>query len=83
LNRPGWSIVESFRAVALSFAVGTWILRLACAERTPGAEDAVEVAMLLDRGQGYGPLVGRRHRLRVALMSRRRELARLVVWYAR
>jgi lysine-N-methylase len=83
LNRPGWSIVESFRALALSYAVGTWILRLACAERAPATEDAVEVVMLLDRGQGFGPLVGRWHRLRVAFLSRRRELARLVVWYAR
>ncbi len=39
--------------------------------------------MLLDRGQGYGPLVGRRHRLRVALVSRYRELSRLLAWYAR
>ncbi len=83
LNRPGWSVVESFRAVALSYAVGMWILRLACGERTPGVEDAVETAMLLDRGQGYAPLLGRRHRWRVGMMARGRELARLAVWYAR
>jgi lysine-N-methylase len=83
LNRPGWSITESFRALALSYAVGMWVLRLGCGERAPDAGDAVDAAMLLDRGQGFGPLVGRRHRLRVSLLSRRRELARLVVWYAR
>ena len=83
LNRPGWSIVESFRAVALSYAVGMWVLRLACGDRTPGVEDAVEAAMLLDRGQGYAPLLGHRHRWRVAILSRQRELARLAVWYAR
>ena len=83
LNRPGWSIVESFQFLALSYAVAMWVLRLSSAGRTPTVEDAVEVAMLLDRGQGYGPLLGRWHRFRVAILVRRRELARLAVWYAR
>ena len=83
LNRPGWPVVESFRAAALSYAIGMWTLRLASGERPPSVEDAVEVAMLLDRVQVYVPLAGRRHRLRVRFLSRRRELARLAVWYAR
>ncbi len=33
LGRPSWSVIESFRALALSYAVGMWILRLACGPR--------------------------------------------------
>jgi lysine-N-methylase len=83
LGRPGWSIVESFQAMALSYAVAMWVLRLASGQRPPTAEDAMEVAMLLDRAQGYAPLVGRRHRFRAGVLTHRRELARLAVWYAR
>jgi len=82
LGRPGWSIVESFQALALSYTVALWVLRLACGQRTPAAEDVAEAAMLLDRSQGYAPLVGRRHRFRVGVLNHRRELARLAVWYA-
>jgi lysine-N-methylase len=83
LGRPRWSICQSFQALALSYAVAMWVLRLASAQRSPTAEDAVEAAMLLDRAQGYAPLVGRRHRFRVGVLAHRRELARVAVWYAR
>jgi len=83
LGRRGWSVVDSFQSLALSCAVAMWILRLACGPRTPSVDDTKELAMLLDRGQEYKPLLGRWHRFRVAILARRRELGRLAVWYAR
>ena len=83
LGRRGWSIVESFRALALSHAVSLWMLRLVCAGRAPEAEDAIGVVAAIDRGQVIGALSGRRHRKRVGSVARRGELARLVAWYAR
>jgi hypothetical protein len=83
LGRPNWAITESFMALALSYSVGMWVLRLACGDKPPTEEQACEVAMLLDRSQGYAPLIGLRHRLRVGLLVRLGELPRLAAWYAR
>jgi hypothetical protein len=41
----------------------------------------IDVVGAIDRGQSYPLLAGRRHRRRVRLLARRRELARLVIWY--
>jgi Fe-S-cluster containining protein len=83
LARRRWPVVESFRAMALGFPVAMWTLRLACEGRAPEVDDAIEVVAMLDRGETYAPLVGRRHQLRLAAMSRRAGLARLAAWYAR
>ena len=79
--RPGWSLVESFRALALGYPLALWLLRLSCGDRPPQVEDMIDVVGAIDRGQSYPQLAGRRHRRRVGLLARRRELARLVVWY--
>jgi lysine-N-methylase len=81
LGRPGWSIVESFRSLALSTAVAFWLIRLACPDRAPEFEDAVRAVVTIDRGLQYSPLLGPRHRFRIRGLAA--DLPRLVLWYAR
>jgi hypothetical protein len=83
LCRYGWSLVEAFRAVALGSAIAMWMLRLSCADHSPRREEMIDVVGALDRASGYGPLVGARHRWRVASLSRLRQIAPLLAWYAR
>jgi lysine-N-methylase len=80
-GRSGWSLVESFRALALAYPLALWLLRLSCGGRPPQVEDMIDVVGAIDRGQSYPMLAGRRHRRRVRSLARQRELARLVVWY--
>jgi lysine-N-methylase len=82
LSRRSWSLVESFRALALSYPIAMWIVRLSCAGRQPETEDVLGAVAAIDRGQTYAPLTGRRHRRRVASLARLGELPRLVAWYA-
>jgi lysine-N-methylase len=82
-GRPGWSLTESFRAMALAYAAGMCLLRLECGEAAPGLEQAVHMVMTLDRGLSYNVLSGTRHRYRVAALASGGELQRLVAWYAR
>jgi len=81
--RPRWAITESFRALALGYPTALWLLRLVCGGRKPAREDMIDIVGMLDRGETYAPLAGRRHRRRVRWMARHSELARLAVWYAR
>jgi lysine-N-methylase len=83
LKRSGWSMVESFWDLALSYCVGMWVLRLACTGREPDVEDVIRVVMMLDRGQTHASLTGFRHRLRVRALAHNDQLSRLAVWYAR
>ena len=82
-RKSGWSIVESFRALAISYAAAMWLMRLSCGDRPPEVADAVHVVGTIDRGLTYAPLIGRRHRMRVAALDERGELGRLAAWYAR
>lgn len=82
-NRAGWTLVESFRAMAFTFPIALWLLRLCCTDRTPTAADAIDMVTIMDRGQGYAPLCSANHRSRLAMITRLGELDRLVVWYAR
>jgi lysine-N-methylase len=81
--RPGWSLVESFRAFALAYPVALWILRWSSHGRVPTSADAIEMVTIMDRGQGHEPLAGSQHRRRVSMMARSAELERMIVWYAR
>jgi hypothetical protein len=83
LARPRWSVIESFRALALAHPVALWTLRWACGQRPPEADDSIRVVAMLDRGQTFASLAGARHRFRVAAISQRDEMARLAAWYAR
>ncbi len=83
LSRPGWSLVEKFRALAVAYPAALWMLRYFCGGREPEAGDVIEIITAIDRGQGYGSLVGRQHRRRVSQLAALGELERLVIWYAR
>jgi lysine-N-methylase len=83
MKRQGWSMIESFWALALSYSVAMWVLRMACGERQPEARDVIGVVMMLDRGQTHAALAGYRHRLRTRALSHNNQLARLAAWYAR
>lgn len=82
-NRGGWSVIESIRGLALLFPVGMWLLRWQSYGRTPTVDDMIKVVVMLDRGQGYGPLSGFAHRQLIATLSLKEELERLAVWYVR
>jgi lysine-N-methylase len=82
-NRNGWSLIESLRMLALSYPVGLWLLRWVAVGRSPQPADLPPIITALDRGQGYGPLAGRKQRWRLAVLAQGGQLERLVVWYGR
>ncbi len=82
LGYRGWSLVDGFRAAALSFAVALWLFRWACSGDLR-RDEMIAIISCLDRSQAYAPLTGRRHRRRVATLAQDGQLQRLVVWYAR
>lgn len=82
LGYRGWSLVDGFRAAALSYAVALWLFRWASGD-VLRSEEIIPIVACLDRSQAYAPLTGRRHRRRVATLSQDGQLQRLVVWYAR
>ncbi|HUS39411.1 MAG: YkgJ family cysteine cluster protein [Pirellulales bacterium] len=83
LGRKRWALVDSCYALALTFPVALWMLRFACGARPPTPADTIDIISCLDRGQGYAPLSGGRHRWTVGRLARSGQLARLLVWYAR
>jgi lysine-N-methylase len=80
--RPGWSIIEAFRAFALAYPVALWVLRWCSHGREPTPADAIEMVTIIDRGQGHRALTGWNHRRRVATIAQSGELERMIVWYA-
>jgi Fe-S-cluster containining protein len=83
LNRRGWSLVESFRALALAYPVALAMLRLTCGEGPPQADQAIDAIGAIDRAQGNASLSGARHRRRLRQLASLGELPRLLAWYAR
>ena len=81
-DRKGWSVVESIRGLVSLFPVGLWLLRWVSHGREPTSEDMIQIVVALDRGQGFEPLTGQLHRMRLQMLSSG-ELERIVVWYAR
>jgi Fe-S-cluster containining protein len=82
-SRPGWPLVESFRALVLAYPIALWLLRWLAADTTPHPSMAVDIVTMLDRGQGYAPLTSAAHRSRVRTLTRLGQLDRLVAWFAR
>jgi hypothetical protein len=80
---PEWSLVEKFQALAMAYPVALWMLRYFCVEREPGGDDVIDIITAIDRGQGYGNLIGTQHRRRISQLAALGELERLVIWYAR
>lgn len=84
LLRPsGWNVVDGFRSLALTYAAGMWLARFFSHEAELTRDAMVDIVVALDRGQGFEPLTGSRHRHRIRGLSRPGQLAGLVAWYAR
>lgn len=88
LGRRRWPLVDAFGALAMAFAVAMWLLRLYCTDgesggRPPTVDDVIRAVGVIERGQTYAALCGRRHRTRVRAISRIGEMSRLAAWYAR
>lgn len=82
-NRNGWSIIDSVRMLALTQAVGLWLLRWRAIDEEPQAGHVPEIVTALDRGQGFASLSGAKQRHRVTVLAQLGDLERLIVWYAR
>jgi hypothetical protein len=83
VGRPFWSLVENFRALALSHAVAMWLLRLCRGGGQPTVEQMIEVVGAIDRGLSYAGFAGFRHRWRLIILGGSGNLQRLLTWYAR
>jgi len=83
VNRPGWPLLEKFRALALAYPVALWMLRYFANNGTPKRDAAISVITTIERGQGYAPLVGLQHRQRLSRLKSQQELERLIAWYGR
>ncbi len=83
LGDTSWTLLDCFRAMAVSHAVALWLLRLTCGNRPPILEDIFKVVRTIDRGQGYDPLLSGSHQRRIASLNRLGELSRILAWYAR
>jgi Fe-S-cluster containining protein len=83
VSRPGWPLLDRFRALAFAFPVACWMLRYFSGHEPPTKETAVAVITTIDRGQGYAPLIGAHHRQRIARLKSIQALEKLIVWYAR
>ncbi len=82
-DRGRWSVTDSVRGLCMLFPIGMWLLRWQAAQREPTMQDMLNIVVALDRSQGYQPLNGAQHRLKLAILGFNGELERLVVWYAR
>lgn len=74
----GRSLVDNFRALALSFPLALWILRLAIGDRPPTTSDMINIVVALERGRGM-PAISRS----ATIMAHAHDLERLIAWYAR
>ncbi len=82
LRSSGWSVVDGFRALALTYVAGIWLARLFSCESPLTRDEMVNIVVALDRGQGFAPLTNSRHRRRIRGLSQSGQLAGLVAWYA-
>lgn len=76
-------MLQSIRALALSFPVALYLLRWVTAGREPTVEDVTWIVATLDRGQGFSSLSGSRYRSVLMLLEMQEDLEKLAVWYAR
>lgn len=82
-DKWGWSIIDSFRQLALLYPLGLWLLRWATAGREISVEPMYEVITTLERAQGYAPLNGLQQRSRLKTLAQLGDLPRLIIHYGR
>ncbi len=82
-NRGSWSVVQSIRALAMTYPIALFLLRWATAGREPTPQDVSLIVSTLDRGQGFASLAGARYRLVLNILEMQGDLERLAVWHAR
>ena len=82
-SRSSWTVLQSIRALAMSFPVALYLLRWATAGREPTLQDVAKIVATLDRGQGFSSLSGSRYRSVLTLLEMQEDLEKLAVWYAR
>ncbi|MFH1078772.1 MAG: YkgJ family cysteine cluster protein [Pseudomonadota bacterium] len=83
VSRPGWPLLDKFRALALALPVAFWMLRYFSGNALPARKTAISIITTIDRGQGYAPLTGTHHRQRIASLKSLRALEKLIIWYDR
>jgi Fe-S-cluster containining protein len=81
VNRPGWPLLDKYRAFALAYLVAIWMLRYFSGNAPPTKETAIAVITTIDRGQGYAPLITAHHRQKISSMKSNRSLEKLIIWY--
>ncbi len=97
-NRHRWSIVESYRQLALMHPLALWLLRWTRVKNRQGDSQAadgmmqneslatdnlLDLIVAIDRAQGYEGFAGRRQRSRLKSLARLGQLPVLVAWYGR
>jgi lysine-N-methylase len=83
MSRPGWPLLDKYRALALSLPVAFWMLRYFSGSEPPPREMAIAIITAIDRGQGYAPLTGILHRQKISTLNSLQGLEKLIIWYAR
>ncbi len=83
MSRPGWPLLDKFRAFALAYPVAFWMLRYFSCNEPPTRETAISIITAIDRGQGYAPLTSAHHRQRIASLNSLQALEKLVIRYGR
>jgi lysine-N-methylase len=82
-QKTGWTVIESYRQLALLYPIALWLLRWSSFGREPTPNDLFEIIAALDRSQGYAPLAGLKQRSRLRTLAKLDALAGLVAWYGR
>lgn len=83
MTRAGWSVTESFRALALTYPAGMWCLRWQCLGREPQEDDVFDLITVAERSNTTPRLAKFRHQRLVRVLSREGQLAALVRQYGR
>lgn len=81
--REGWSVIESYRQLALLHPLALWLLRWASSGRTATPTDMHHIIVALDRSQAYAPLAGARQRGMIRSLVQMQQLPKLLAWYGR
>ncbi len=82
LPKGAWSIVDSFRRLAMSYAIAMWMVRLLQLENPEFQQNAWEIVAMIDQAHGGELLEDWYHRDAVRDIARR-GLDDLVLWYSR